>query len=116
MVNQSSEVTHKEKEQMTYFRGTKGKWFHEPEPTFNEAANAYQIAILQEEEGKGDVVPAFAFGRTKEKCMHNAKVVAASTELLDRLVEMVDLAEQEGLKDSPTVRNAIHAINKALGA
>lgn len=98
---------------MTYFRGTKGKWMPEPEPTFNEAANAYQIAILQEEEGKGDVVHAFTFGRTIEKCMHNARLVAASPDLLDRLAEMVELAEQQGLKDSQIVRNAIHALNKA---
>lgn len=78
---------------------TKGTWTREPdEPTYNPEADAYQIAILQFPAGDNEIIPAFAFGKTKEICLANAYALCNGVNshqlLLDALKASLQILEQ----------------------
>lgn len=92
---------------MSQGKWTKGEWFPErAKPTFNPGADAFQRAIVQE--GKGRIIPGFAFGETEEECKANSWLLASAKELL--------LAVQKLLDNAPdAVQIANDAMYKAMG-
>jgi hypothetical protein len=74
---------------------TPGPWFPEEEPTFNEDANAYQIAIVQATR-EGRTIPGFAFGDTKEQCVANAWLLSAAKDLLKALQQKTKECGMDG--------------------
>lgn len=73
------------------FKGTQGNFAPEPEPTYNEGANAYQVAILNVDPETSDIIPGFAFGRTEEICMANAHLFANAKLVLTELSSLIAL-------------------------
>lgn len=101
------------------FKGTQGNFTPEKEPTYNPGADAYQIAILQDNHKKDETIPGFAFGDTKEVCMANAHLFANSKLVILALSRLLALHASED-KPSPAewheaIEEAEHALQLSLG-
>lgn len=97
---------------------TKGAWNWDERPFYNEKDKQFASIVFAEgtaDEPSGadccpdDFSPALVFGKTKEECEANAKLIAAAPEMLKALQDVADPSKDP----LETMDNIEKAIKKA---
>lgn len=97
---------------MKTFKGTKGVWKAYEGETNQITRSLFGKAGVSKEELHEVFL---AYGRTPEKAEANARLIAASPELLETLIEVKNILESPKLIDAGVLRRLVNsAIKKAL--